>query len=78
MATKDWRIDGDFYVNDKTGWVIGTTQRQDRDGKNAFLYGATIYNNKSLGTARNKKVLFKEIRSERLLTKKIKAYMRSH
>jgi hypothetical protein len=81
MALKDWtKKKGDWlpYYVGKNGWIIETTQRQDRDGKNAFLYGATIYNHLSLGTGRNKKILFKEVRDDKLLKKKIEDYMRSH
>jgi len=74
---KGWKKWENGWVS-KNGLVITMTQRQDRDGRNAFLYGATIYNRNSLGTGRNKKILFKEIRNLELLKKKVINYMRSH
>ena len=62
----------------KGGNTITLTQRQDRDGRNAFLYGAKIRNDKSLGTGRKTKTLFKEVRNEKLLRKKVSSFIRKH
>lgn len=65
----------DMWQND-IGDILEIEQRQDRDGKNAFLYRAIETNRSSLGTARGKRKIIAKGRNEDSVLKKIKEYTR--